>query len=223
MTKAGDSEREPSTEPKWLRSVDPSVASLLPVRIDPQLGVDELTAYYLEIEADPLAAMVTVFRTSNYPDALSAEIRGDGAEEPHVLIRAATPEEAAFLMQSDDGDVEGSWPLSVSEYHEPHERLLTAKDVRDALDFLVAVEPDPPLSSREEYEAAIMPFRPQVKRAMATLQGFALQAQPLTLERMQSAYYGFANDPRYLASALVSSVVTGSLNQAWNGVGPWRR
>ena len=224
MTKAGDSEREPSTEPKWLQSVDPSVGSLLPVRIDPQLGVDEHTAaYYLELEADPLTAMVTVFRTSNYPDALSAEIRGDVPEELHVLIRAATPQEVAYLMESKDDDNEDSLPVPAPSYHRPPEGLLTEKDVREALDFLVAVEPDPPSASREDYEAAIARFRPQVERAMATLRAFALQAQPLTLERMQAAYYGFANDPRYLASAAVSSIVTGSLNEAWNGVGPWRR
>ncbi len=58
---------------------------------------------------------------------------------------------------------------------------------------------------------------------MVTLRKFAEQAQPVSLEQMQKSYYGFTNDPRYLNTAYVSSVVRGSLNEAWEGFGLWRR
>jgi hypothetical protein len=58
---------------------------------------------------------------------------------------------------------------------------------------------------------------------MAILRGFAEQSRPMTLEQMQADYYGFTNDPRYLVSPSVAAVVQAALNDAWSGVGPWRR
>ena len=109
------------------------------------------------------------------------------------------------------------------EYSSPEASNLTEDHVRSALDFLVAVEPEPPPESREEYEAATEPYHTQISAAMVTLRKFAEEAQPASLEQMQKSYYGFTNDPRYLATAYISSVVCGSLNEAWEGVGPWRR
>ena len=99
--------------------------------------------------------------------------------------------------------------------------FLHEDDVRKALDFLIAVEPTG-VEAQEEYRAAVAPYLSQVDAAMATLRGFAEQTEPLTLEELQRAYYGLTNDPRYLVSPTVSSVVTSVLQQAWNGVGPWR-
>jgi hypothetical protein len=109
------------------------------------------------------------------------------------------------------------------EYSVPDTSELDEDHVRSALDFLIAVEPDPPPESREEYKAATEPYRQQIAAAMATLRAFAEQTQPMTLEQMQADYYGFTNDPRYLVSSDVSAIVRGALSEAWNGVGPWRR
>ena len=109
------------------------------------------------------------------------------------------------------------------EYIVPNTSELDEDHVRSALDFLIAVEPDPPPESREGYEAATEPYRQQIAAAMATLRAFAEQTQSMILEQMQATYYGFTNDPRYLVSSDVSAIVRGALSEAWNGVGPWRR
>jgi len=111
----------------------------------------------------------------------------------------------------------------VPEQVTPNTSELNENHVRAALDFLIAVEPVPPSATRDDYEAATMPYRQQIAAAMATLRCFAEQATPMKLERMQADYYGFINDSRYLVSDNVSAVVRGALNEAWNGVGPWRR
>jgi hypothetical protein len=111
----------------------------------------------------------------------------------------------------------------VPEYIAPNTSELNEEHVRSALDFLIAVEPDPPPESREEYEAATEPYRQQTATAMATLRSFADQTQPMTLDQMQADYYGFTNDPRYLVSSDVLAIVCGALSEAWTGVGPWRR
>ncbi len=109
------------------------------------------------------------------------------------------------------------------EYINPNTAELDEDHVRTALNFLIAIEPVPPPTSREEYEAATGPYRQQIAAAMATIRAFAAGTVPMTLERMQADYYGFTNDPRYLVSEEVSAVVRGVLNDAWTGVGPWRR
>ena len=57
-----------------------------------------------------MLSIVTVFMTSNYDAVLAAEIIDD-AQRPHVLVRAATGDEAAWLVSSDDED--GDCPDSV--------------------------------------------------------------------------------------------------------------
>ena len=108
-------------------------------------------------------------------------------------------------------------------YVAPDTPELDEDHVRSALDFLISVEPDPPPDSREEYEAATRPYRGQIKTAMATLRGFAVRTPPQTPKQMQRDYYGFTNDPHYLRSPQVSSIVRGALDEAWNGVGAWQR
>ena len=103
------------------------------------------------------------------------------------------------------------------------EHALTEDHVREALDFLVAIEPDPPSDTREQYLAAVAPPLQESAAALATLRRFAKQAWPMTLEQMQALYYRFTRDTRYMRSAVACSVVTTVLNQAWNGVGPWQR
>lgn len=113
---------------------------------------------------------------------------------------------------------------AMPEYLGPRQPLfLREDDLFEALDFLIAIESDPPASSREEHEAATARYRPQIDLAMAILRRFAEQTVPLTLEQLQRDYYATTNHPRYLTSATVSAIVTGALNEAWHGVGPWQR
>ncbi len=101
---------------------------------------------------------------------------------------------------------------------------ITDADVHKALAFLISIEPEPEdVGSMEEYEAAMERYSADIQSAMQTLRRFAEQIRPQTLEAMQAAYYGFTNDPQYLDRSLTSAVVTSSLNQAWDGVGLWRR
>jgi hypothetical protein len=108
-------------------------------------------------------------------------------------------------------------------YVAPNTTELDEDHVRSALNFLIAIEPDPPSETREEYEAAIQPYRQDIAAAISTLRLFVTRTPPMTLEQMQRDYYGFTNDPRYLRSSQVSSIVRGALDEAWNGVGEWRR
>jgi len=102
---------EPDPQLKWLRPIDPLVAASLPIRIDPRLGVDEDTADRLRRDAEPLLTIVTVFVTSNYNNVLAAEVTDDAEHGLHVLVRAATGDEAAYLLCSDDEEDE-DWPES---------------------------------------------------------------------------------------------------------------
>ena len=109
------------------------------------------------------------------------------------------------------------------EYRAPAHDELDETHVCAALDFLVAVEPYPPVASREEYESATAAFQPQIAQAMATLRKFGAQTMPLTLEQLQREYVMLTTLPRYTASRRALTVVAGALDEAWNGVGPWLR
>jgi len=93
---------ETDTEPKWLRPIDPLLAASLPIRIDPCLGVDDDIVHRLQRDAEPLLTMVRVFVTSNYDNVLAAEVANDAEHGLHVLVRAATGDEAGYLLHSDD-------------------------------------------------------------------------------------------------------------------------
>jgi hypothetical protein len=101
-----DTRIEPQ-QPKWLQPVGPLAAASLPIVIDPRLGADDDTASRLEQgAAEPLLNVVTVFMTSNYDTVLAAEISDDAKHGPHVLVRAATGDEAAYPLSSDDEEGE---------------------------------------------------------------------------------------------------------------------
>lgn len=109
------------------------------------------------------------------------------------------------------------------DYLDPDEGATTEAHVLSALDFLVSIEPDPQPQTQAEYEAALAPYEARIARAVAVLRSFAEQMQPATLEEMQAQYYTLANDKRYLTSPAVTGAAIAYLNEAWNGVGPWRR
>jgi hypothetical protein len=97
---------ETDPQPKWLRPIDPLVTAGLPIRIDPRLGVDDDTVYRLQRDAEPMLNVVTVFVTSNYDNVLAAELTDNAEHGLHVLVRAATGDEAAYLLSSDDEEDE---------------------------------------------------------------------------------------------------------------------
>jgi multidrug efflux pump subunit AcrA (membrane-fusion protein) len=109
------------------------------------------------------------------------------------------------------------------DYVDPDEDTTTEAHVLSALDFLVSIEPNPQPQTLAEYKAALAPYEAEIARALAVLRNFAEQMQPATLEEMQVQYYTFTNDKRYLTSPAVTSTAIAYLNEAWNGVGPWRR
>jgi len=111
----------------------------------------------------------------------------------------------------------------IPEYIDFSEGFPTEAHVLSALDFLVSIEPDPQPQTLAEYKAALAPYAARIARAVAVLRSFAEQMQPATLEAMQAQYYAFTSDKRYLTSPAVTGTAIAYLNEAWNGVGPWRR
>ena len=112
---------------KWLQPIDPLVTASLPIRIDPRLGVDDDTAYRLRCDAEPLLTVVTVFVTSSYDNVLAAEITNDVEHGLHVLVRAATGDEATYLLCSADEE-DGGHPETAG-------RDITWQQVEDSEDL----------------------------------------------------------------------------------------
>jgi len=119
---------EPDPQRKWLRPIDPLVTASLPIRIDPRLGVDDDTASRLRCDAEPLLTIVTVFLTSSYDDVLAAEITDDVEHGLHVLVRAATGDEATYLLCSADDEEDGNDPETAG-------RDITWQQVQDSEDL----------------------------------------------------------------------------------------
>lgn len=109
-------------------------------------------------------------------------------------------------------------------YREPASTTtISEDDVRTALAFLIAIEPDPlAAEDPEEYEALMEPHAEAASAAIRTIRRFAEAVRPRTLQALQNAYYGFSNDPRHLVSSEASGVVISALREAFEGVGPWR-
>ena len=112
---------------KWLRPIDPLVTASLPIRIDPRLELDDDTASRLRGDAEPLLTMVTVFVTSSYDNVLAAEITDDVEHGLHVLVRAATGDEATYLLCPADEE-DGGHPETTG-------RDITWQQVQDSEDL----------------------------------------------------------------------------------------
>jgi hypothetical protein len=110
-------------------------------------------------------------------------------------------------------------------YHSPAGATVTREDVYEALDFLIAIDPDE--SELEacgfDHDKALGKYRKEADAAILTLRRYAEAIAPLTLPAMQEEYYSFTNDFHYLLTGNTVAVVTSSLNKAWDGVGPWSR
>jgi len=118
---------EPDPQPKWFCPINPLLTASLPIRIDPRLGVDDAAAYRLRCDAEPLLTMVTVFVTSSYDNVLAAEITNDTQHGLHVLVRAATGDEATYLLCSADEE-DGRHPETAG-------RDITWQQVQDSEDL----------------------------------------------------------------------------------------
>ncbi|MGL1446955.1 hypothetical protein ACSTIZ_00410, partial [Vibrio parahaemolyticus] len=79
----------------------------------------------------------------------------------------------------------------------PEGHLLDESHVEKALDFLVAIEPDPQPDTIEDYRAAIAPYQEQAAAAIRTIRRFAEETTPMSLEQLQRDYYAFLDNPRY--------------------------
>jgi hypothetical protein len=118
---------EPDPQRKWLRPIDPLVTASLPIRIDPRLQLHDDTAFRLRCDAEPLLTMVTVFVTSSYDNVLAAEIIDDVEHGRYVLVRAATGNEATYLLCSADEE-DGGHPETAG-------RDITWQQVQDSEDL----------------------------------------------------------------------------------------
>jgi hypothetical protein len=101
--------------------------------------------------------------------------------------------------------------------------VINEEDAHEALEFLIAIEPDPDDDEIEGYDEHMAPVKDDIGRAMATLRAYAEQRQPRNLPDMMDDYHGFTNDDRYLETGEASGVVISALQDAWDGVGPWRK
>lgn len=93
-------------------------------------------------------------------------------------------------------------------------------DLERALDFLVAIEPDP--ESEIDYREAMLPYKEQTDMANRLIRQFGEQIEPKTLEHMQDVFYSFTNSTKYRATSLSISVVYSALNFGWKNIGPWQ-
>ncbi len=84
--------------------------------------MDERTASLLEADARGPMAEVTPFTTSNYDAVLAAEIVIRGTEDSFVLVCAATGDEAAYLLSSNDDDEPSSADTSITWRERRHSR-----------------------------------------------------------------------------------------------------
>lgn len=75
--------------------------TVLPLRIDPGLGIDNDGAYYLEPAVETLTAGKTVLASELCPALLAAEVIAQGRDGPFIWVRAATADEVAWLYDID--------------------------------------------------------------------------------------------------------------------------
>jgi hypothetical protein len=164
-----------------------------------------------------LIAAIQPYAGPHDPDRLCRELLRDQGADDGERRYSLIEDDFDELFPDDDEEDKGG------TYDGPGDpEAVTESDVHRALGFLIAIEPDE-VSSREEYDAATARYRDQIDAAVRTLRRFAEQIEPKSIETMRAAYYGFTNGPAYLRTSLVSAVVTSALNEAWEGVGPWRR
>src|SRR5271168_4312372 len=94
-------------------------------------------------------------------------------------------------------------------------------DCREALDFLIAIEPRSPMG-HDAYMAAIGQHQRRIALAIHTLRCFARATEPHMQKQLWHAYHRITNEPRYRGDRATAAIVAAALHTAWYGVGPWR-
>lgn len=115
------------------------------------------------------------------------------------------------------------------QYVEGH---VDQKRFEDALDFLIAIEPDPEefsekcvrlgLDEGEEYEKIRQEYAESIRCVKLAIQQYARQITPPTVEAMQDVFYRIVRSPKYQSSTVAASVCYSSLNRYWAGINGWR-
>lgn len=99
---------------------------------------------------------------------------------------------------------------------------VSKEKLEEALDFLVDLEPNPDsISAEEEYEKNRKIYKESIEQARVAARKYGEQIRPQTLEAMQEVFYSITNSPKYLQSAIHTSVAYSTLNSCWDGIGPW--
>lgn len=94
--------------------------------------------------------------------------------------------------------------------------------MEDALDYFVSIEPDP--ERVIDYDTYMSQFKNDecFIKSHLILRRFGEQIFPKTLSNMQDVFYSITNLPKYLSDAGCCSTVRSYLNDALNGIGPWK-
>lgn len=93
-----------------------------------------------------------------------------------------------------------------------------ALDFIVSLEYLVGKEGEP-----SDYDALCDKYRSTINMAETAIRKFGEQIEPRTLEKMQEVYYSFTNSPSNRKSYAQISVVTSTISDCWNGIGPWQQ
>lgn len=93
-----------------------------------------------------------------------------------------------------------------------------------AIDFLIAIEPDPEVViEHREYEEIMKKYETEIMMAEAAIRHYGEQIKDKTLANMQKEFYSITNLPKYQKSYIHQSVAYTVLNSQWHGIGPWMK
>lgn len=97
-----------------------------------------------------------------------------------------------------------------------------SKPFEDTLAYLVKIEPDPAsIDSMEEYEAHMAPHADGIAQAHAAIRAHGQTLAPRGLGALQDAH---ARAVRSCGrDMLAASVVTSTINSAWDGLAGWQK
>lgn len=180
-----------------------------------ELELSEQDKHMLEAHIPSNLSKLNVFATSaGRFETLTAEPKKHLDGSPYVLIRKATAREQVELFSNEENR---------PNYEEPENLAFVMREDADkALNFLVAIEPEPSdCETGEEYDDLIQLYEPGVTKAKATLRRFSENINPKTLEHMRITYHELVE--RYEKSSLEAGVAASYLNEAMHGVGPWEK
>ena len=94
-------------------------------------------------------------------------------------------------------------------------------EFREALEYLVSIEPDPGTRTDiDEYEAVMAAFEEQITEAQLTIRAYGTHIAPMGLAHMQQVraeLIGQYSDDKSI------SLIGFNINLFWDGCGDWRR